>query len=413
MVKSIKRKYPSQPIVGVGAVVLKGKKVLLIKRGKNPSLGEWSIPGGAVNVGESLREAVLREINEETGLTINIDKPIEVLERIFRDKKNRVKYHYILIDYRGDYRGGRLKPSSDILDARFVSTEELDKFGIKEITKKVIERALESSRNKEVNISGETEIISSWNLKKARWYHKALKESDFSKKVVEAILPIIQGSKSLLDIGAGCGALTIPLAQEIDNVTALEPSKPMMNIMKKEALKIGLHNINFVNAHWGETKLAEHEVAILANVPWLLNDIKKFLKEIEEIKPRLIFLIQGVDPNKDKFYFKQLYPIIFGKTFPEKEDYLAVYSYLHRLGIYANIKIISYNLDQPFKDLNEALEFWKEYLNLKNKEHDEDIKNFLNKKLKKTSHGLIAQIPKKSAIIWWERRKNVIISYSH
>ena len=405
MSKIIKREYPSQPIVGVGAVIVKEGKVLLVKRGKSPSFGEWSIPGGAVNVGESLEQALLREIKEETGLVINIGKPIEILDKICRDEKGKVKYHYIILDYAGDYVKGKLEPSSDILDARFVSPEKLDRFGVNESTKKVIEKALEDSGKKDERIATETEIISSWDFKKARWYHRAIKESDFPGKALEVLQPITHGCKSILDIGAGCGTLSIPLAEKIKYVTALEPSKPMMDIMKREASKKGFKNINFVNSHWGKVKLPPHEVVILANVPGPLNDIGKFLNQLEEIKPRLIILIRGVNPKNDKFYFKQLYPIIFGKTVPEKDDYFAVYSYLYRHSIYANVRIISYNLDQPFNDLEEALKFWKVYLSLKSKEYDQVIRDFLSKKLVKTPNSLIARIPKKSAIIWWKINK--------
>ena len=408
MSKVIKREYPSQPIVGIGAVIVKEGKVLLIKRGKSPSLGEWSIPGGAVNVGEPLEEALLREIKEETGLVVNIRKPIEILDKICRDEKNKVKYHYILLDYAGDYVKGKLKPSSDVLDARFISPEKLDSFGVNGSTKKVIEKALENLRRKDERIATETEIISTWDLKKAKWYHRAIKESDFSGKAMEVLLPIISGCKSIIDIGAGCGALSIPLAENIKHVTALEPSKPMMNIMKREAFAKRLKNINFVNAHWEKVKLPPHEAVILANVPGiLLNDIGKFLNQLEKIKPRLIILIQGVDPKNDKFYFRQLYPIIFGKTVSEKYDYLKVYSYLHSHNIYANVRIIKYNLDQPFNDLKEALRFWKVYLGLKSKKYDGVIRGFLSRKLVESENNLIARIPKKSAIIWWNKEESI------
>jgi len=374
-----------------------------VKRGKNPSRGEWSIPGGAVNVGESLKVAAAREIKEETGLDIFVEEPVELLERISSDLDNRVRYHYVLIDYCGKCLGGKLKASSDIVEARFVSPEKLDAFSLNPATRNVIEKALGCSINKKPIKPYAPEIFTDWNQKKAKWYFRALRESDFSEMVMAAVMPLVRNSDSVLDIGAGCGALTIPLAERVKKVTALEPSKPMMNIMRREALKKGLKNINFVNALWGKTKLSVHSILFLANVPKVLKDMKLFLEDLDKIKPRLVFLIHGVDSKKDKFYFKELYPLIFRKIFPEKNDYLQIYDSLHHLGVYANIKIISYNMDQPFKSLDEAVDFWKEYLNIKGRDYDKKLKSFLKKKLFKTPYGFKTVVNKQGAVIWWEK----------
>ena len=93
------RHYPSQPVVGVGGVVLCGDEVLVVQRGAEPSKGLWSIPGGAVEVGESLAEACAREVAEETGLQVRVGPMVEVIERILRDDRGRVEYHYVLIDF--------------------------------------------------------------------------------------------------------------------------------------------------------------------------------------------------------------------------------------------------------------------------------------------------------------------------
>jgi 8-oxo-dGTP diphosphatase len=125
----MKREYPRHPIVGVGGVVIHGSRVLLIQRGRPPLQGEWSIPGGMVELGENLEEGVGREVWEETGLRV---EPLEIIEVFDRIQKNgaRVRYHYVIVDYLCRRRGGRLKAASDVLDARWVKREDLHEYRV-------------------------------------------------------------------------------------------------------------------------------------------------------------------------------------------------------------------------------------------------------------------------------------------
>lgn len=125
----MKREYPRHPIVGVGGVVIRGNCVLLIRRGREPLKGEWSIPGGMLELGESLTNGVKREVLEETGLRV---RPLEALTVFDRVEKNgeRVRYHYVIVDYVCRTAGGRLKSGSDVLDARWVKREELPQYRI-------------------------------------------------------------------------------------------------------------------------------------------------------------------------------------------------------------------------------------------------------------------------------------------
>jgi ADP-ribose pyrophosphatase YjhB (NUDIX family) len=93
------RTFPEQPIVGVGAVVFSGERVLLVKRGHAPLQGEWSLPGGAVELGEALETAVAREVKEEAGLVVDVGPVVEVVDRVHRDADGRVEYHYVVVDY--------------------------------------------------------------------------------------------------------------------------------------------------------------------------------------------------------------------------------------------------------------------------------------------------------------------------
>jgi 8-oxo-dGTP diphosphatase len=149
----MKRKYPDHPIVGVGAVVFQDNEVLLIQRGKEPALGQWSIPGGVVITGETLPEAVSREILEETHLEVEARALIKVLDRIFRDPDGRVSYHYVLVDFLCEVRGGKLMADSDALDARFVPLENLSSYEIAPITIEVIYRADRLRKNPGTGLS--------------------------------------------------------------------------------------------------------------------------------------------------------------------------------------------------------------------------------------------------------------------
>jgi mutator protein MutT len=119
------REYPESPLIGVGAVIVEQNRVLLIRRGQPPLLGEWSLPGGVLECGETLREAVVREAREETGLAVESGEMLGVYERIIRDEEKRLRYHYVLIDFLCRPIGGDLKAGSDAADVRWFTRGEL------------------------------------------------------------------------------------------------------------------------------------------------------------------------------------------------------------------------------------------------------------------------------------------------
>jgi ADP-ribose pyrophosphatase YjhB (NUDIX family) len=121
----VKREYPESPLVGVGAVIVQKNRVLLIRRGTPPLLGEWSLPGGVLECGETLREAVVREAREETGLVVESSEMLGVYERVIRDDEGRVRYHYVLIDFLCRPLSGDPKAGSDAEDVRWFTREEL------------------------------------------------------------------------------------------------------------------------------------------------------------------------------------------------------------------------------------------------------------------------------------------------
>lgn len=139
----ISREYPAAPLVGVGALIIDGGRIVLVRRGKPPAEGEWSIPGGLVRLGETIDEAVTREALEETGLHVRPEDLVELLERIFPDEQGRVRYHYVLADYSCRVIEGALTAGSDAMEARWVRREDVGSFNLAPITMKVVVKALD------------------------------------------------------------------------------------------------------------------------------------------------------------------------------------------------------------------------------------------------------------------------------
>lgn len=144
---SDRRKYPDRPYVGVGAVIVADGKVLIVKRKYDPLAGQWSIPGGAVELGETLEDSIAREMLEETGLEIAVGPVIEVFDRITRDEDGGVRYHFVLVDYLCWPVGGELRAGSDVADARFVDPSALEEYQLTAKAADVIARALELDRD--------------------------------------------------------------------------------------------------------------------------------------------------------------------------------------------------------------------------------------------------------------------------
>ncbi|MCX5854565.1 MAG: NUDIX hydrolase [Deltaproteobacteria bacterium] len=134
-----KREYPDQPIVGVGAVVLKDGKVLLVKRGIAPSKGLWAIPGGSLKLGETLQEGAEREILEETGVVVKAGKPFYSFDFFERDDDGRIRFHYVVVDMMADYISGDVQGADDALEARWVSPEELNDLVVSKNTLNILE----------------------------------------------------------------------------------------------------------------------------------------------------------------------------------------------------------------------------------------------------------------------------------
>ncbi|MBW1980942.1 MAG: NUDIX hydrolase [Deltaproteobacteria bacterium] len=136
----MQREYPNSPLVGVGAVIIDNDRVVLVRRGKPPGYGQWTLPGGLVELGETTTAAVVREVSEEVSLHIEVLELLAVLDRIIIDATDMVRYHYVLLDFLCKIRGGNLRADSDILACRLVPLQELDSYALNPETREVIAR---------------------------------------------------------------------------------------------------------------------------------------------------------------------------------------------------------------------------------------------------------------------------------
>jgi 8-oxo-dGTP diphosphatase len=140
------RQYPDRPIVGVGAVIVEDGKVVLIKRKYEPLKGQWSLPGGMVEIGETLESALTREMLEETGLRVDVGPVIEVFDRIMRDEDRRVRFHFVLIDYLCWPADGSLRAGSDVDEAVWADPATLSAYALTDKATLVIHRGLTLAR---------------------------------------------------------------------------------------------------------------------------------------------------------------------------------------------------------------------------------------------------------------------------
>ncbi|MGC2109623.1 MAG: NUDIX hydrolase [Candidatus Korobacteraceae bacterium] len=138
----MKRDYPEQPIIGVGAVIVDAGRILLVRRATEPLKGEWSVPGGMLELGETLRDGVRREVLEETGIEVEPGEVLDVFDSIFTDALGRTEYHYVLIDYLCRLVSGEAIAASDVSDVRWVTADALPAMNLRQSIEQVVRKGL-------------------------------------------------------------------------------------------------------------------------------------------------------------------------------------------------------------------------------------------------------------------------------
>jgi 8-oxo-dGTP diphosphatase len=142
-VLKVKRLYPKQPLVGVGAVIICKGRILLEKRKNEPGRGKWTIPGGLVELGEKCEQTVIREVKEETGLTVDKPEHVDVVDNVDLDENGRVKYHFVIIDFFVSLKGGTLRASSDAAQLKWVQLKEVEEYTLTKTFKEFYRRNCE------------------------------------------------------------------------------------------------------------------------------------------------------------------------------------------------------------------------------------------------------------------------------
>ena len=213
----------------------------------------------------------------------------------------------------------------------------------------------------------------------------------------------LAGCHSALDVGAGFGALALPLARRLERVTALEPSPPMVAALSRAVADGGLDNVEVVAAAWGERPLAAHDAVVCAHVGPLLRRGVPFLAELTRLARRSVVLVRDAPGGDDKFFFPELYPALLGRTYARRCGHAAdVLQAVRALGVRPSVTEITYRSDQPFASLEDACDFWMAYMGLEGESPRAYLRDFLGRRLHREPGGWLAPFRKRAAVIAWD-----------
>jgi len=245
-----------------------------------------------------------------------------------------------------------------------------------------------------------------WTDRTVAWYRRADQRSDYAASVLEALGPALDACRDALDVGAGFGALALPLARQLESVTALEPSAAMARSLREAAAASGLANVTVIEAAWGEAPVRQHDLVVCAHVGGLLAGDSPFLHDVQSVARRLVALVRDMPARAgdDKFFYRELYPALLGRPYEHccrADDTVAG---LERLGIRPKVTTIEYSSDQPFGSLEEACDFWMTYMGLEGEQPRAYLRRFLSERLERREGELVAPLRKRAAVITWQVR---------
>lgn len=240
-----------------------------------------------------------------------------------------------------------------------------------------------------------------WTPRTVAWYERANERSDYAATIFAATADLLADCRTALDVGAGFGALAVPLALRMDRVTALEPSPAMSDALERTAARRRLSNLALVRAEWGTVGVERHDVVFCAHVGPLLRSGAPFLSEVSAYARVGVVLVRDMPGGGDKFFFRELYPLLLGRPYETRCDSEDTVAALAALGISAAVTTATYRSDQPFDDLEEACEFWMEYLGTTDPTVRRFLASWLPARLRRDGHRWIAPYEKQAAVLQW------------
>jgi SAM-dependent methyltransferase len=245
-----------------------------------------------------------------------------------------------------------------------------------------------------------------WTERTVAWYERANEQSDYAARVLGVLGPALDGCRDALDVGAGFGALALPLARRLAHVTAMEPSAAMAGALRAGAASAGLANVTVIEARWGAAPMRPHDLVICAHVGGLLDGNSPFLREAGTVARRLVAFVRDLPggPDDDKFFYRELYPALLGRAYEHRCRADDTVAGLERLGIRPAVTPIEYSSDQPFDSLDEACDFWMTYMGLEGEWPRDYLRRFLSGRLERRDGELVAPFRKHAAVIAWQIR---------
>jgi SAM-dependent methyltransferase len=240
-----------------------------------------------------------------------------------------------------------------------------------------------------------------WTERTVAWFERAQLRSDYAERVIEASANVLAGAASLVDVGAGFGALALPLARRMARVTALEPTPPMAAALRHAIARASIANITVIEKAWGDAPIAPHDVVLCAQVGRLLAPGSAFLAEAARVAKHAIVLVRDTPGRDDKFFYGELYPRLLGRPYMRTCEDGDTVAGLAALGIAADVTTIEYRSDQPFESLDEACDFWMTYMDLTGEAPRRFLYGFLAERLQRDGDGWLVPFTKRATVIRW------------